>query len=428
MKKMLITVLLMIMAVSFCIAEGSTEEKSDKKPVSLRMMYWMAGPRSERIKERAKEFEAMNPNTKIAVELTPSDGYWAKLQTSIVADMSPDVIEMSGSNFFQLIREDALLDITGYLAAEGLSLDDFYPSALEETVVNNRMYSFPFGVAPGSALYFNKNMFDKVGLPYPDNTWDVNDLRENAIKLAKDYDNDGRMDEWGFSTHWINYQTWPFIWGNNGQILNESKDKCLLDKPESIEALQYLTDFIQKYKVSPSPEWRSQAGIDFFMTGKMAMYIQGDWMISDYRKNITEFDWDITILPKGKKRASDVYVGGCQYCIPARSKHHDIAWEFLYYLAMKHMEVDSMEIGGLGFPSIKNIAETVVAPESDYAKLMEQVSYGHSIEFTPTWGEWYFKGWRQHALVMFNGEISVEEATKKMTQVIDEYLATEKKN
>ena len=41
------------------------------------------------------------------------------------------------------------------------------------------------------ALVYNKDMFDKYGVPYPDDTWDWDKFLWAAKKFTKDTDGDG---------------------------------------------------------------------------------------------------------------------------------------------------------------------------------------------------------------------------------------------
>ena len=56
-------------------------------------------------------------------------------------------------------------------------------------------------------MYYNKDMFDKYKLPYPDETWDWDKYLEVAKKLTLDTNGDGQIDQWGttLDMRWQDY-------------------------------------------------------------------------------------------------------------------------------------------------------------------------------------------------------------------------------
>jgi multiple sugar transport system substrate-binding protein len=46
-------------------------------------------------------------------------------------------------------------------------------------------------------LLYNKDLFDKAGIPYPNNNWKWEDLRNAAKKLTKNNNGDGKTYQWG---------------------------------------------------------------------------------------------------------------------------------------------------------------------------------------------------------------------------------------
>ncbi len=103
------------------------------------------------------------------------------------------------------------------------------------------------------AMYYNKDMFDKNHIPYPDETWDWNKYLEVAKKLTQDTDGDGKIDQWGTTLDmwWQDY-----VYANGGTIVgNDPKTGdvvCTLDQPAAYEDRSSWRDLMNKYHVAPT--------------------------------------------------------------------------------------------------------------------------------------------------------------------------------
>lgn len=109
-------------------------------------------------------------------ELTP--------QALIASGNVPDLLFVAPGAFREFKDLDAALDLAPLLKANQFDLGRFEPFVLE-TVKEyggdpNKLLAFPFSVN-FSALYYNKDIFDKFGVPYPKDgmTW------EEVTNLAK---------------------------------------------------------------------------------------------------------------------------------------------------------------------------------------------------------------------------------------------------
>src|SRR5690606_24924470 len=92
---------------------------------------------------------------------------------------------------------------------------------------------------------------------------------------------------------------------NGGSILNEDRTKAMLDSPETIEAMEFLTALVKKEKVSPDTAQTASFGSNMFLTGKLAMSSEGSWMLRAFSR-IDHFEWSIAPTPRGKLDVSNV--------------------------------------------------------------------------------------------------------------------------
>ena len=134
------------------------------------------------------------------------------------------------------------------------------------------------------ALYYNKDMFDAAGIPYPDDTWDWAKLVDVAKQLTKDGNGDGKADQWGFYTETTDMENYwlSLVWQNGGDILAPDGKSTLLGTDQAAGGIQFLQDLIWKDKVMPDPAISAETG-DAFEQGQAAMEANGSWLVPTHQ-------------------------------------------------------------------------------------------------------------------------------------------------
>ncbi len=332
---------------------------------TVKLMIWGAPDEVATVQSYCDKFEAANPGIRVKIEHAPDMGYRQKLQMRIAGDDMPDVFYVGHDDFPELRALGALADLTDHLEAdEGLSREDFYEEVFRGFVEDDRVY----GIAKDFAvlvLYYNRDLFDKWGLPYPNAEWTwspegKDDFVEACRRLTVDDNGDGVPEEYGFVV-----ETWlgewiPWVWQNGGEIMGEDEDgteRWLLDDPryleKNAEAIQFLADLMNVHKVAPTRSAAKQQGTsELFKTGRVGMCTYGRWMCMQF-KHLDEFDWNVTVLPKRERRAATLF--SVCYGIAERSEHKDEAWKLVSFLTGRDGQVATAE-SGQAIPSMRAIA------------------------------------------------------------------------
>jgi multiple sugar transport system substrate-binding protein len=276
-------------------------------------------------------FHAAEPKITVKVTVSDWDTYWAKLQTGLAGGAAPDVFAMDGPLFPDYAGRDVLLDLTPYIQAEGYDLGQLNALAVKDfTTADGRQLGLPRDLNV-IALFYNKDLFDKAGVPYPDDTWDWAKLVEVGKKLTKDTNGDGKTDQWGLYTETTDMENYwsSLVWQNGGDILAPDGKSIVLDSPQATGGLQFLQDLIWKEKVVPEPALFAETG-DAFEQGKAAMEINGSWLVATDEAAGLKFG--IAPLPKGPAgRATSLNPTGA--VVSKASKSPEAAWAFVKYLA-----------------------------------------------------------------------------------------------
>lgn len=155
-------------------ATGSSTVNTDgdKKPVTLRFMWWGGDSRHEATLAALDLYMERNPHVTIESEFQGFDGYEEKLATQIAGGTAPDImqltsfrmVEFAGKNniFVDLNEYKDILDMSGF---EQSFLDNF-------CVVDGRLTGLPTGLNAHN-IVLNTQVTDAAGVNLEgDYTWD----------------------------------------------------------------------------------------------------------------------------------------------------------------------------------------------------------------------------------------------------------------
>ncbi len=326
-------------------------------PVTIRLIAWGDDTEVEARRQTIAMFEEANPGIKVDFLHTPSD-YMTKLQTMLAGGDYPDAIYLGNGDAPAFVQRGQLLPIDSYIARDNLDLSDIFPANLALYNVDGVQYGFPAD-APSQQIFYNKNLFQAAGVDVPpsdwaDETWTWDAFLEKAIAVTNvDKNQYGFQVKAGFRFWWV------WITANGGNFFSDDGSACVLNSPESVEALQFLADLIHVHKVAPTMDVASELSSgSLFEAGVTAMepYFPA---IGYMRSHIGDkFDWDVAPHPAGKAGKSCAG-GGTGTMIAANAPHPEEAWEFLKFM-ISHDAVEKWtEVMGI-VPPLKSVADSDV--------------------------------------------------------------------
>lgn len=351
------------------------------------------------------------------------DEYWTMLEAGAQGGSLPDVFWMHSNESERYMSNDMLLDLTDKIAESDKIDPENYPEDIWGLYTyDDKYYAVPKDVDT-IALWYNKTMFDEAGLAYPTADWTWDDVSEAAKKLTKD---DG--SQYGLAVRNDNNQAgyYNLVYDNGGYIINEDKTKSGWDDPKTIEAMKTLEGWI-KDGVMPSIETMSENGEDvLFQSGKVAMVLQGSWMVAAYRDNeYTAANCDLVELPKNAEtgRRASVY-NGLGWAAAANGEHTEEAWKLLEYLGSEEAQKKQAELG-VTMSAYKGTSDAW-AKSADfnlqaYLNMMDDMEIRPYSKTTVTWEN------EDNEILksVYTGEKTMEEACKEMADQMNEKLAEE---
>ncbi|MCX7918195.1 MAG: sugar ABC transporter substrate-binding protein [bacterium] len=307
----------------------TTNNQTKKQIIIVNMTRDMVEIHQENLKIE-QEFMRLNPNIKVININVPNRSYWTKLLTMIAAGNPPDMILLDTEQFPKFVKRGYLLDLTPYLEKDReIEIDDYFPEAVRRSSYQKKIFGIPTDTAIALPFY-NCDIFDQVGIPYPSEHWSWDDYLRIAKKLTRDIDDDGKIDIYGSGgVPWIQY-----TFSQGGHFVDNpiNPTKCTIDDQIVMNAIQWVADLRLVHKVSPDPAQLAYETVDdMFVAGKIAMNINGHWLVPKYRA-IKKFRWNVASMPTGKVGKAAINFGSC-YAIPAGTKHPDAAWKLLKFYA-----------------------------------------------------------------------------------------------
>lgn len=300
--------------------------RADANPRDARVVT-MCKTGSKRDRDETRDFRAAlhaaHPDLHLKVFETSLD---RKSDTMISAGVPPDLIYVGSDKLDYQLEADSLLDLTDLIRGDPElneavfgSTPDFYAETIRPFLRDGRLHVLPvnFNVF---VLFYNRDLFDRHRVPYPDENWDWDGLRDRALALTRDLAG-RRPDQAGFDpdhvvTYGFHYAMWQhgpenFIRQAGGRLVSDDGARMTADDPRTVAALQFLYDLKFRDRSCP-PGQQLVSGsnsFDLFTRGKLGMYIYGVFAIPSLRDRAADMEWDVAPLPRGPdgRRASIIY-------------------------------------------------------------------------------------------------------------------------
>jgi multiple sugar transport system substrate-binding protein len=371
-------------------------------------------------------FHEAHPGIRVEIAHIPSQAdYRTRLATEFAAGSPSDVTLMNYRRFAAFAASDALEPLGPYLAESDLIQEsDFYPITVDSFRWNDTLMCIPQNIS-SLVVYYNEDLFDAAGVPYPSDDWTWDDFVQTALSLTRDLDGDGTIDQYGLGTEPSLFRLAPFVWQNSAPLVDdpETATRLTLTRPPSLEALQWFVDLQRMHGVVPGRI--EEAALDSesrFVGGTTAMFLNSRRGTPTYRE-ISSFTWDIAPLPRQKEAAGILHSDA--YCLSKTTANKDAAWTFIEFA--NSVEGQSIIVrSGRTVPSLIEVAESDLFLDPDEAPgrsrvFLDTIPVLRRVPIISTWEE-IERTAGQEIERAFYGDISADEAATLAGQRTEEYF------
>lgn len=245
----------------------------------------------------SKMAEKYEEETGIKVEVTdvPYADLETKISKAVQSNDAPDVARVSG-----VLPDwgDVLVDLSD-AAKKGNTIDSMTIKD-DDGIVR----ALPTDVT-AVGMFINTDLFEEAGVKYPESqdevwTWDEFLDAVNEIQDKTDAKYGFVMDP---SDHRLRAFTYQF--GGQDFFLDETNGTYTTDDATK-EALKTFIDLNNNGTI-PKTVWTSgEDASSMFKSGLIPAYMSGSWQITDFSKNITNFNWKAVYMPYKETRATNM--------------------------------------------------------------------------------------------------------------------------
>lgn len=215
-----------------------------------------------------------------------------------------------------------LLDLTGYLSDEDAA--DFLPADLRGGTYRDRLYRIPAFTDAG-LLYYRKDL-----VPAPPVTFA--DLESAALRSTA-------RDRWGFLWQGKQFEGLvtvylEVLWGLGGDWIDAQSREVLLDRPEAVQALEFLKRTIGTISPPAVSTYAEEETRILFQSGRGAFLRNWPYVWTLMKDNPLRTEDRVGMAPvvHAPGHSSAATLGGWGFAISKFTKNPESAWQLVQFL------------------------------------------------------------------------------------------------
>lgn len=336
--------------------DGVLKELGKDEKATIKVMYY-----DERsfYDQYGMLFSALHPNITVEVVSTQSIRYEEGVDMEaemdkFIEEQQPDILMLSAEKLKTMAEDGELYDLEPVMAQDKFDTETLLSGLVDylKEYGGGKLY----GMAPtfySQAVFYNKDLFDEYGVPYPTDRMSWTDL----LQLAQRFPTDGSDEERVYGLK-AGYNSDLYDLGSSiGQTLelkmfNPEKQQVTIDTAgwrevydQALAAIQSNSLYFERMNES-MPEARTYEDYlleDPFISGRLAMTIDSLYMMgqieeaAEYFKNEPDKvvqNWAMVTMPvnpQNPEYGTNISLSEI-FAINSQSPNTRAAWEFIKYV------------------------------------------------------------------------------------------------
>jgi multiple sugar transport system substrate-binding protein len=264
----------------------------------------------------------------------------------------------------ELREQDNVLSLDPFIEQDAsFDLSDFYPGTVGLFTSEGEVWAIPAGVDV-VVMFYNQDLFDQYGVPYPEVGWTWDDFLNRALALR-----DPDASVFGYAPTDRIVDSLSFIYQHGGRIFDDLQNptRTTFDDPLTIEALEWYASLIHEHNVAPTQKQLYDEDLGGAGSVVIGVYMNkvGLWTgwfsergggrrASDTWPGEWKMRWGAVPLPRDAQSATLTSVEG--YFISSQAQHPDACWQWISFLS-EQMSSDVQHPRRL-MPARKSLAES----------------------------------------------------------------------
>ncbi|MCR4713740.1 MAG: ABC transporter substrate-binding protein [Treponemataceae bacterium] len=369
--KRFVMVLMVVCLLFGAFAGGKKENAKTTAPAAsgpsgdvVIWYYWETVGHQKALDHIITEFNNKQSAIKVSAKYVPFADFKKQLSIGAAASELPDLVILDNPDHASYASMGIFADITGKF-----DVSTYYPGPVNSCTLNGRLYGVPFG-SNDLVLFYNEDMLKEAGVSVP-TTW--NELLDAAAKCTK-----GNVSGFAHSSlqneeGTFNFLTWLWSTGATSYEIGTAN---------GIKALTQVQKMVQNGGMTVEAiNWTQGDTMNQFISGNLAMMINGTWQIPTMRQEVPNMHWNVAPIPQDKVQASGL--GGENYAVIAGG-NEAAAIEFLKYATSKDVCLYMMEKMGY-ISSDSTIAEGQFGDDPVYQVFVDEMKYAGARGPLPEW-------------------------------------------
>lgn len=265
----------------------------------------------------------------------PFADYEKQLTLGIASGELPDVVILDGCDMSSFIA----MDLFGDISDANIDWSEYLEGPMNSTMMDGKHYGLPFATNC-TALFYNKDILDDAGVPYPDENTTWEEFHEMAKKLT-DYGVTG-FGNAAIGTDEGTFQCLQWLYTAGGSYTDIEGGK---------DAYQLMQDMINDGSWSKEcVNWAQTDVCNNWKAGNIAMMQNGPWQIPGIEADAPDMNYGVTVLPKKDESSGQATsILGGENMGAVKKDNMDGAKAFLEYYNQTDVMVNAMKQYG-SFP------------------------------------------------------------------------------
>lgn len=402
-----------------------------QSPVEIHIAWYNDGNEGDVLRALLDKFEAANPDIKVVMDTVPYTSIQTQLPLQVQAGTGPDIGRVA--NYPGLVGN--YLDLRPLLKDPSYWDKNFPASILQAMRMGDDktgLYGYPnqFTV---TGPFINRTLFDqaKIAVPSdtsPNVTWEQWTQVAEQVAKATNTKYAIAIDRSGHRF------AGPAM--SEGATFFDQSGHPTLDTP----GLRTFANIIigwNKNNLWPADVWLASGGSysaasDYFINGQLVFYMSGSWQIQSFANKIGDaFDWQAVPNPSGPGGSTGM-PGGTAVVAFKETKHpqetarvmeyiasHDVAAQFVAQTLFIPGHLDLASEGVKYQTNSKAAQDALGVFLKEVPKLSPQSYVLNNYRYNTA----LFNAIRDRLTQVLSGELTLDDAIKRMQQDIDQAIA-----
>lgn len=356
-------VILLFSILTACSADSNKKSLGDneasKNDDVVELTFWKAEDVGradyQAFMDVVEKFNEEHPDIDLKVDTTPNADYRTRLNTQAAGGQLPDVFQVwPGAELEPLVEGGVVQpinDIINYWIEETglLDAEDF-----EDFSVDGEAYAVPANTNPTHMIFYDKDMLADAGYEEFPSTYEeflqlIDNLNANDITpIAL-----GNSDAWVLQSVYISTIADRFT-GNDFLEGVANGERAFTDS-DFVQSLEVIDELVKRDAFNEDLNTiDSSQMIDYFLQGRAAMVIDGNWGISAILENMPEDkNIGVDMIPLNDKKTISTVAGtGVAINSDLEGEKLEAAHTFLRYVYNQELWEELIKVGR---PVIANV-------------------------------------------------------------------------